>query len=224
MLRIIEPELMNDTEQAAAYANADFEEPHNYFVELLKDACGKYLPNKGLALDIGCGSADISIRFAKDFTGYQIDAFDGSEAMLWEGEKYLKQVEKTISERITLIQANLKSFKPYRKDYDVLFSNSLLHHLHDPGILWSFIKQFPASTHIFIMDLMRPENENQVDKLVKLYAVEEPEILQRDFRNSLYAAFRPDEIQQQLKTAGLTHLNIEIVTDRHLTIKGTIGT
>ena len=35
MERVIEPELMSDKEQAIAYANANFEEPHNHFLELL---------------------------------------------------------------------------------------------------------------------------------------------------------------------------------------------
>ncbi len=33
MKRIPEPELMNSPEQARAYAEADFSEPHNMFVE-----------------------------------------------------------------------------------------------------------------------------------------------------------------------------------------------
>ena len=37
MERIPEPDLMNDPEQALAYAQADFEEPHNQFVELFKN-------------------------------------------------------------------------------------------------------------------------------------------------------------------------------------------
>ena len=34
MKRIIESELMSDEKQAVAYANANFEEPHEFFVEL----------------------------------------------------------------------------------------------------------------------------------------------------------------------------------------------
>ena len=36
MQRVPEPELMSDEDQAMAYANADFEEPHNHFISLLK--------------------------------------------------------------------------------------------------------------------------------------------------------------------------------------------
>ena len=77
MQRIPEPELMSDEDQAIAYANADFEEPHNHFISLLKDAVVDFLPKSGAAIDLGCGAADISIRFAKAFQDYQIDALVG---------------------------------------------------------------------------------------------------------------------------------------------------
>ena len=223
MLRITEPELMNEAEQAAAYANADFEEPHNHFIELLKSSCLEHLPTHGRALDLGCGAADISVRFARAFPNYLIDAVDGAKSMLAEAEKKLSREEKDIAERINLIEAQLQDFQVESVDYDLVFSNSLLHHLHEPNLLWHFISQFSASTNIFIMDLMRPMDEEQVNKLVNHYACNEPEILQRDFRNSLFAAFQPNEINQQLLEAGLINLQVEVVSDRHLVVKGKPG-
>ncbi len=218
MQRIPEPELMDEDEQAYAYAHADFEEPHNHFIELLTEACGASLPATGTALDLGCGAADISIRFAKAFTGYKVDAVDGAEAMLNEAEKALLQMDDLFQARINLVQGHLQDFS-IQEHYDIIFSNSLLHHLHDPMVLWQVLKQAGPETHIFIMDLMRPESESAVAALVDLYAAGEPEVLQRDFRNSLFAAFTVEEIQQQLTACGLDSLLIEVVSDRHLVIK-----
>ncbi len=218
MQRIPEPELMDEDEQAYAYAHADFEEPHNHFIELLTEACGASLPATGTALDLGCGAADISIRFAKAFTGYKVDAVDGAEAMLNEAEKALLQMDDLFQVRINLVQGHLQDFS-IQEHYDIIFSNSLLHHLHDPMVLWQVLKQAGPETHIFIMDLMRPESESAVAALVDLYAAGEPEVLQRDFRNSLFAAFTVEEIQQQLTACGLDSLLIEVVSDRHLVIK-----
>ena len=47
MQRIPEPELMTDEGQAIAYANADFEEPHNHFIKLLKESIGNQLSESG---------------------------------------------------------------------------------------------------------------------------------------------------------------------------------
>lgn len=216
MQRIPEPELMDDNEQAIAYANADFEEPHNHFIELLNESVGNVLPGSGRAMDLGCGAADISIRFARVYPDYQIDALDGSRAMLTEGIKAVN--ESGFSERINLIQDYLQNTTMSEQGYDLIFSNSLLHHLHDPMVLWNAIASAKGNPKVFIMDLMRPENEEQVNWMVKEYSGNEPEILQRDFGNSLKAAFTPAEVKQQLSDCGLNEMTVNVVSDRHITI------
>jgi trans-aconitate methyltransferase len=216
MQRIPESELMTDEQQAIAYANADFEEPHNHFIELLKDSIGNQITEAGIAMDLGCGAADISIRFAKVFPNYQIDALDGAKAMLAEGVKAINA--SGLTQRINLIQAHLKETTLIDQQYDLIFSNSLLHHLHDPMLLWNAIKNAKGSPSIFIMDLMRPDNDHQLDALVHEYARDEPEILQRDFHNSLKAAFTPEEVVLQLAPAGLEGFKVTVVSDRHMTI------
>lgn len=216
MQRIPEPELMTDEEQAIAYANADFEEPHNHFLELLKESIGHVIPESGMAVDLGCGAADISIRFAKAYPDYRIDALDGAEAMLAEGVKAINA--SGLTQRINLIQAYLQETTLADRNYELIFSNSLLHHLHDPMVLWNTIKSAKGSPSVFVMDLMRPESNDKVDTFTELYAKGEPEVLQRDFHNSLKAAFTPDEVESQLKTAGLEGFNVSIVSDRHFTV------
>ena len=221
MRRITEPELMDEAGQAKAYANADFEAPHNHFIRLLQDTVGEYLSGTGRAVDLGCGAADISIRFAGAWPGYHIDAIDGAAAMLAEAQKAL--VRAGLSDRITLIEARLDAACLSQQPYDLIFSNSLLHHLHEPMLLWDCIKNARGAPAVFIMDLMRPDNETQVAALVREYAAAEPPILQRDFRASLKAAFRPAEVRAQLRAAGLDSLAVSVVSDRHLTIHGRLS-
>lgn len=70
------------------------------------------------------------------------------------------------------------------------------------------------------MDLFRPDSNKQANEIVEKYAGEEAEILKTDFYNSLLAAFSPEEVHQQLQDAGLTNMQIETVSDRHLLIHG----
>lgn len=150
MQRIPEPELMTDEQQAIAYANADFEEPHNHFIELLKTSVGNQLPESGTAMDLGCGAADISIRFAKAFPRYQIDALDGAKAMLAEGIRAIDTAGLT--QRINLIETYLQETTLADQGYDLIFSNSLLHHLHEPMLLWNALKNAKGNPSVFIMD------------------------------------------------------------------------
>jgi hypothetical protein len=70
------------------------------------------------------------------------------------------------------------------------------------------------------MDLMRPDSIQSVQEMVQRYAADESPTLQKDFYNSLLAAYRPEEIKQQLVDNGLLSFSIEIVSDRHVIIWG----
>ena len=216
MKRIIEPELMSDKEQAAAYANANFEEPHNHFVELLSLSMGENFPEFGNVIDLGTGAADIAIRFASNYPCFEVDAIDGSYAMIAEGKKAIDKVR--LNDRINLIHSSIQDITLAEKEYAIVFSNSLLHHLHDPMALWELIKNAKGNPLVFIMDLMRPKNIQKIDELVHEYAGNEPEILQKDFKNSLKAAFTPEEVVLQLQDIGLDRLKVTVVSDRHIVV------
>ena len=138
MERVVEPELMSDAEQARQYAEADFEEPNRQFVAQLA-ARHPGLPEQGVAVDLGCGPGDITLRFAGARPGWTIDGVDGSPAMLALARTALRAT--TFAARVGFIQAVLPMSAPARSDYDLIFSNSLLHHLHHPELLWSTIRE-----------------------------------------------------------------------------------
>lgn len=218
MKRKPEPELMNDAEQVAAYGSADFEAPHSHFINLLMG----YLP-KGKAvtraLDLGCGAGDITFRVAASFPDAVVDAVDGSAEMLKFADGLLKR-KPGLSGRVKFIQSMIADFEPEAR-YGLIASNSLLHHLPEPGVFWDAVKRLSApGTFLFVMDLLRPESEKEAKRLTALYVSSEPEILQRDFYNSLLAAFEEGEVRAQLDAAGLAHLKTERVSDRHLIVYG----
>jgi ubiquinone/menaquinone biosynthesis C-methylase UbiE len=218
MERIPEPDLMNEVEQACAYAEADFAEPHNYWIELLQQSLLD-LPQTGLALDLGCGPGDITIRFARAFPGWTIDGVDGAAAMLNYGYAAVQQAE--LGDRVQLVESYLPEGDAPHLVYDLISSNSLLHHLTDSSVLWQSIHRWSRpGTWIFIMDLMRPTTPAIAAQFVSQYAANEPEILQRDFYNSLLAAYSIPEIEAQLQQAELSHLSVKPVSDRHFMIWG----
>ncbi len=88
MNRILEPELMDDPAQVEAYARADFAEENQGFVDRFKE----YFPefSQGKVLDLGCGPADIPIRFAKLYPSCQVIGIDASAPMIQLGEQAVK--------------------------------------------------------------------------------------------------------------------------------------
>jgi len=209
---------MEGDAQARAYAEADFAEAHGRCIELLREALPG-LGREGRALDLGCGPGDVTIRFARAFPGWWVDGVDGSAAMLRFGRTAVGRAG--LADRVSLSQAYLPDGRVPGEAYDLVFSNSLLHHLAEPQVLWSSVRRWGAQGgHAFVMDLLRPESRAQAQGLVEAYAGGEPEVLRCDFFNSLLAAYRVAEVETQLAAAGLGHLTVRQVSDRHLIVWG----
>ena len=210
---------MCDPAQAQAYAEADFSEPHDRFVELFTDRFGNRLAAK--VLDLGCGPGDICRRFARCFPECTIHAVDGSMPMLTLARK--ADLAAGLEQRIEYFNAHLPDAVLPETSYGAIISNSLLHHLKSPDTLWKTIQRFAGSdTKIFIMDLLRPASTEAAEQLVAEYANGEPPVLKKDFHNSLLAAYNQEEILLQLETGGLDKLRFEIVSDRHFIVWGSL--
>jgi ubiquinone/menaquinone biosynthesis C-methylase UbiE len=221
MQRVPEPELMEDEAQARAYAEADFEEPHAMFVRLCTEAWAGHVVS-GALLDLGCGPADIAVRLAQAFPTVVIDGVDGAEAMLRYGRERVERAG--LAHRIRLWNIRLPAPALPQHDYSAIVSNSLLHHLHDPGVLWRAVKSAGRrGTPVFVMDLLRPADPQQAQALVDSYAGGEPEILRRDFRASLLAAYRVEEVCDQLEESDLGHFSVGAVSDRHWAVHGLLS-
>lgn len=219
MKRIPEPELMLKPEQVIAYAEADFEWPHSNFIKLIHNK----LPNKevkGKAIDLGCGPGDITFRFATEFPDIKVHALDGSIEMIRYANNVLTS-SVDIRDRVIFINSMIDEYRP-TYTYDWIISNSLLHHLPDPMIFWDSLKSFARSgSHVFIMDLFRPESMEAAMALTNKYTEGEPDALKNDFYNSLISSFDLEEIKNQL-VEGELDLSVEIVSDRHIIIYGVI--
>ena len=125
MERIVEPELMNEREQAIAYAQADFEEPHGKVIELFESAFpGAEI--KGHMLDLGCGPGDVTFRFARRFTEISIIAVDGSAAMIDLANRR-KGDEGEAGKTITFLRGFIPGENIPQQIYDVIISTSFLH-------------------------------------------------------------------------------------------------
>lgn len=217
LARTPEPELMDSLAQVDAYASADFSTSNQWFVDRLVERF-EPRPERGNLVDLGCGPGDICIRLARALPGWRIEGVDAGANMLASARRAVAQAgfEKRIDFRL----ARLPDPALGTRGFECVLSNSLLHHLPDPDTLWQSVRQLAApGAWIQVMDLRRPETAEQADALVELHSGDEPEVLKADFRNSLHAAWRVDEVRGQLERAGLP-LACETISDRHWLVSG----
>jgi len=217
MDRILEPELMTDAAQALAYAQADFAQVNQGFVDRFRACFPKAVG--GTMVDLGCGPADIPLRFARALPGFTITAVDASEPMIALAHQAVEAAG--LAARVHPRCARLPMLALPLQSFDAVVSNSLLHHLPDPRLFWNELVRLgkPGAT-VLVMDLFRPESPERAREIVEQYAGNEPPVLKEDFFNSLCAAFTLREIRFQVRSRGLGALVCELASDRHWIVWG----
>lgn len=210
--------VVDDFELARAYALADFEVPHSRFIEHFR----RVFPGEtveGVVLDLGCGSGDVTMRFAYAFPECRIHALDGAESMLMFARQRVDF--EMLHERVRLFKRSLPTQGLPKAQYDVVLSHGLLHHLADPQVLWQSIRQFtrPGGA-VFVMDYRRAASQEAAAQMVRDVAGNEPRVLQQALCGALLAAFTPEEVRRQLDEAGLEQLELEVDNAHHLLVHG----
>lgn len=218
MPRVLEPELMDDVEQVLAYAQADFSQENQGFVDRFRECFPDF--SEGYVLDLGCGPGDIPIRFARAVPGCRMTAVDASAPMVKLAEEAVRRAG--LSSRIAFRCERFQSFAGAERA-DAAISNSLLHHVPNPLQFWHKLRlAVKPGSPVLVMDLLRPESPEEAQAIVDRYAFGAPDILRRDFYNSLLAAFTEDEVAAQLAEMNLSRLLIDVPDDRHWVVGGLV--
>ena len=216
LARECEPELMDGLEQALAYAEADFSASDAALVEWIASTFPEGLGD--WIIDLGCGPGNISYRLADRWPEARILGIDGAGAMLDLAR--LRHQQHARADQLSFEQ-HLLPCPELKASASALVSNSLLHHLHDPQVLWQSLQRLGRpNAAVVIHDLRRPHSEAELQQLVQLHAAAAAPLLRRDYTASLRAAFQPDEIAEQLQQAGLTGLQVQPRDDRYITVWG----
>lgn len=223
MQRIPEPELMTTKEQVDAYAEADFSSGDARtvaLVEQLLDETGS-LPDNPLIVDLGCGPGNITFRLAALLPNAKVIGIDGSEPML----AVAKQRSVDAPGDLQFICLQLNGIAAHlNNSADVVVSNSLLHHLEDPGLLWTVTQSIgKPGCRVLHRDLRRPSTLAEVHDLQQQHLPKAPSILIQDFTASLVAAYTTDEVAEQLRRADTTLLRAWPEDDRYLVVSGLVG-
>lgn len=219
MERIAEPELMDLPAEAAAYAKADFAEVNHRFVQRCLEVAGDRRAAR--VLDLGAGPGDIAVRLARARPDWCVIALDASAAMLQIASQRLVR-EQAVGAHLALADAKRLPFAA--RSFDLVISNSIIHHITDTAALWSQVRRVARSgAGLFMRDLMRPESPRAAQSLVELHAGGESPLLREEFFRSLLSAYSVTELAGQLRAAGIADAQVTPVSDRHLDVVGTIA-
>jgi len=193
---------MDDSEQVAVYTGEGLENAYELFGWCFQ----KFFPDlesKIHILDLGCGTAGISLCLAKLLAGCSVDGVDGADAMLHAGREAVQQAN--LAHRVNLFYGKLPApLELPHSHYGAIVSNSFLHHLTDPMVLWNALKMYgEGDAAILVVDLIRPSSVDDAQDVIEKYMSEAQPLLREDMLHSLLAAFTLEEVASQLQTSGL---------------------
>jgi ubiquinone/menaquinone biosynthesis C-methylase UbiE len=212
--RILEPEVMDTDHEAIEYNAMDHSAVNRAFVDDL-------LRLKSLGtriLDVGTGTALIPIELCSRGTQWRVVAVDLAKAMLEVASKNVAAAGLEPAIELKLVDAKRLPFGD--GEFPVVMSNSIIHHIPDPGdCLEEMLRVVaPDGGLLFVRDLLRPDSEQQLQQLVATHAGDADAHQQKMFGESLHAALTLDEIRALAVRFGIAADSIQQTTDRHWTL------
>lgn len=210
MQRVLEPEVMDTLEEAVDYDKMDFTEVNTAFAQRAMELG----PKSGLVLDTGTGTARIPIIICQQCEYWQMIGIDMAKNMLSIGTKNVEQAG--LQKQISLELVDAKNLPYSDRQFEMIISNSIVHHLPDPVPFFQEIKRvLKPNGAIFIRDLIRPVNEEKMNSLVESIGMEYDDHQKMLFRDSLHAAFTLDEIVELFNKVGLENVNVYQSSELH---------
>jgi len=228
LARVLEPEVMDTAEEASDYDAMAHDEVNARFCEdLLAFTRGAGLAGALRVVDVGTGTALIPIAMARRDASATIVAVDMAEHMLAVARTNVERAGLTA--RITLAKADAKGAPFADGAFDVVVSNSIVHHIPSPAVaLAEMVRLARPGGALFVRDLVRPDNDADVALLVALHAAEPTGLhgdartrhaRQRDlFEASLRAALTLDEVRAAVAPLGVPAQAVTATSDRHWTL------
>lgn len=224
LARVLEPEVMDGADEAEEYDLMRHSAVNTVFVsDLLTEFESRFPRPNGAGtgqsvrvLDVGTGTALIAIELCLRDPSVHVVAIDLSEAMLQFAQANVQR--SGLTDQLALRLADAREVLAAGA-FQVVMSNSLIHHLAQPGpaleAMWSAVA--PGGL-LFLRDLFRPDTPEQLEATVSRVAGEDTPTQQQLLRQSLHAALTEQELIGLLEELGWNGYHLQLTSDRHWTL------
>jgi ubiquinone/menaquinone biosynthesis C-methylase UbiE len=173
-------------------------------------------PFSARILDAGTGPARIPVLLCQMCPQWQVFGIDLAKNMLQIGSQHVEQAG--LQQQIVLELLDAKHLPYQHGHFEMVVSNSLLHHLPEPLPFFLELKRvLKPNGAILIRDLIRPPDQETMNGLVESIGAEYDTHQKQLFRDSLHAALTLDEVNCLISQAGLQDVIVYQSSDRHWT-------
>ena len=199
-MRRLEPEVMDEAVEADAYVSAAAETHLARLDAAWIERVVAFGPRgRACVLDVGTGGGQIPAKLARRRSEWRIWGVDRAGAMLLAGRPDVAAMRRRAAAsiepfRLGLGQAEARALPFGDGAFDLVISNSLLHHLGDPtAVLDEIARVAGASGRVLLRDLRRPPR-GLLRAWVGWHGRRYGGAMRRLYADSVAAAFTPEEI------------------------------
>ncbi len=194
--RVLEPEAMISLDEARNYDKLVVKYLkilHDGFVETVLNA----IPDCSTILEVGTGSGRISIELAKYNPRVTVTGIELSDDMITVANE--NKVQAGVADRVTFTKGDAKSLPFEDASFDVVVCHNMMHHLPDPFSAVQEMKRvLKKDGGFFLRDLRRPASF-LVPLHVNILGFSYNEVMKRQYRDSIKAAFSDAEWKKLYK-------------------------
>lgn len=221
--RVPEPEVMDDSGEVEAYASAaaqkHLDRIDDTFVEhAISLVHGR---QQGRALDIGTGPGQIVLKLARRLPGWEFVAVDHSPNMIRQARENLAAASAAapnLSRRVEFSVADGNRLAFPGASFDLVMSNSVLHHLAEPQRLFAEVARLAKpGAAILLRDLRRP-SRLAFPWHVRWHGRNYSGTMYELFRASVHSAYTLPEMESLLRASPLRGANVFTHARTHLGI------
>jgi ubiquinone/menaquinone biosynthesis C-methylase UbiE len=184
-----------DNQFAYTYCrHADFDQLYNFFLDtFLSIHCAP----AGSLIDLCCGTGDIPGKFKSKFPNLSVTGYDESTEMISFADYF----------DVTFVNKPISAIDGV---FDNIISNNSYHHFDDPTAFWNVINRISHDgTKILISDVIRPDNESDVQKIVE-DVLGKNSIFKEAFTLSLTSSYTESELKEQIGKLNLVIVDTPI--------------
>ncbi len=205
---------MSGAAEAGEYDEMDFSATDQLFAERAAQLARE--ANVALIADLGSGNAKIPLAMCPLLPRTpRVCALEMSAEMLAVAARNRVR-DGVSSSRLHLVAADAKRVPFADASVGMVTSNSLIHHIPDPGDVFREIARIARTgAPILIRDLIRPENECALEQILEKHAAHSSPLQRKLFADSLHAALSVEEVRQILDQSGLSDVGVSQISDRH---------
>lgn len=200
---------MGGAEEVEAYASAAAQAYLNSLDNAWVERVLTYAPPSGRLLDIGTGPGGILLKIARQRPGLRLFGIDRSRAMVRAAQRVAADPANAgLAERVCFLMGGAHRLSFPDATFDVVISNSLLHHLHDPlEPLNEMARVARADSAILLRDLRRPPRP-AFPLHVRWYGRHYSGLMRKLYEDSVRAAYTCKELADLLRGSKLARAHV----------------